>query len=103
MSSTVDDVQGALTSFMPSDYYQDEKAFLARVEADATIFRPTGQLIYTYTRPAPHSSANSKGKGIAQPQILDPESENAVVFEVYHNLSFRPNSLDERPVTYTSR
>ncbi|KAJ7915537.1 histone acetyltransferase type B catalytic subunit [Mycena leptocephala] len=83
-SSTVDDVQGTLTSFMPSDYYQDEKAFLARVEEDATTFRPTGQMIYTYTRPTPHSSANSKGKGVAQPQTLDPESQDAVVFEVYH-------------------
>ncbi|KAJ7684552.1 histone acetyltransferase type B catalytic subunit [Mycena polygramma] len=83
-SSTVDDVQGTLTGFMPSDYYQDEKAFLARVQEDATTFRPTGQMIYTYTRPAPHSSANSKGKGVAQPQTLDPESEDAVVFEVYH-------------------
>ncbi|KAJ7702203.1 histone acetyltransferase type B catalytic subunit [Mycena rosella] len=82
-SSTVDDVAGTLTGFMPSDYYKDEKAFLARVEEDATTFRPTGQMIYTYTRPAPHSSA-SKGKGVAQPQILDPESEDAVVFEVYH-------------------
>ncbi|KAJ6546965.1 acyl-CoA N-acyltransferase [Mycena capillaripes] len=83
-SSTVDDVQGTLTSFMPSDYYKDEKAFLARVEEDATTFRPTGQMIYTYTRPAPHSSVISKGKGVAQPQTLDPESEDAVVFEVYH-------------------
>jgi hypothetical protein len=66
------------------DYYQDEKAFLARVEEDATTFRPTGQMIYTYTRPTPHSSANSKGKGVAQPQTLDPESQDAVVFEVYH-------------------
>ncbi|KAJ7491227.1 histone acetyltransferase type B catalytic subunit [Mycena latifolia] len=92
-SSTVDDVEGTLTKFMPSDYYKDEKAFLARVEEDATTFRPTGQMIYTYTRPAPYSSAsNSKGKGVAQ-QILDPESEDAIVFEVYHatwdSLGFR--------------
>ncbi|KAJ6620254.1 acyl-CoA N-acyltransferase [Mycena sp. CBHHK59/15] len=82
-SSTVDDVEGTLTGFMPSDYYQDEMAFLARVEEDATSFRPTGQMIYTYTRPAPHSEASkSKGKGVAKP--LDPESDDAVVFEVYH-------------------
>ncbi|KAJ7261253.1 histone acetyltransferase type B catalytic subunit [Mycena haematopus] len=81
-SSTVDDVQGTLTAFMPSDYYQDEKAFLARVKEDATTFRPTGQLIYTYTRPALNSSSKGKGKDVAQ--TLDPESEDAVVFEVYH-------------------
>ncbi|KAJ7118794.1 acyl-CoA N-acyltransferase [Mycena epipterygia] len=84
-SSTVDDVEGTLTGFMPSDFLKDEKEFLARVEEDATTFRPTGQMIYTYTRPAPHSSASkSKGKGVAQSQALDPESEDAVVFEVYH-------------------
>ncbi|KAJ7090351.1 histone acetyltransferase type B catalytic subunit [Mycena belliarum] len=84
-SSTVDDVEGTLTKFMPSDYYKNETEFLARVEEDAINFRPTGQKIYTYARPAPHLSAsNSKGKGVAQPQVLDPESEDAVVFEVYH-------------------
>ncbi|KAJ7043083.1 histone acetyltransferase type B catalytic subunit [Mycena alexandri] len=82
-SSTVDDVDKTLTGFMPTDFYRDEKAFLARVEEDATTFKPTGQMIYTYTRPAPAAS-NSKGKGVAQPQMLDPESEDAVVFEVYH-------------------
>ncbi|KAJ7273046.1 histone acetyltransferase type B catalytic subunit [Mycena rebaudengoi] len=82
-SSTVDDVEGTLTKFMPTDYYKEEKAFLARVEEDATSFRPTGQMIYTYTRPAPHSEASKKGKGVAPP-TLDPESEDAVVFEVYH-------------------
>jgi histone acetyltransferase 1 len=66
-----------------TDYYKEEKAFLARVEEDATSFRPTGQMIYTYTRPAPHSEASKKGKGVAPP-TLDPESEDAVVFEVYH-------------------
>ncbi|KAK7035779.1 acyl-CoA N-acyltransferase [Favolaschia claudopus] len=81
-SSTVDDVQGTLTEFMPPEYDEDEEAFLSRVEEDATTFRPTGQLVYTYTRPAPHS--NSKGKGVAPAQQLDPESEDAVVFEVYH-------------------
>ncbi|KAJ7722299.1 histone acetyltransferase type B catalytic subunit [Mycena maculata] len=82
-SSTVDDVAGILTGFMPPDYYKDEKAFLARVEEDATTFRPPGQMIHTYTRPAQHAKG-PKGKGVAEPQNLDPESEDAVVFEVYH-------------------
>lgn len=69
-----------------ADYYQDEKAFLARVEEDATTFRPTGQLIHTYTRPV----SDSKGKGVA---TLDPESDDAVVFEVYHVRALRLSAL----------
>ncbi|KAJ7632131.1 histone acetyltransferase type B catalytic subunit [Roridomyces roridus] len=82
-SSTVDDVKGTLTGFMPSDYYTDEKAFLARVEEDANTFRPPGQLISSYTRPAPQFSG-SKGKAVEQLETLDPESEDAIVFEIYH-------------------
>ncbi|KAJ7221721.1 histone acetyltransferase type B catalytic subunit [Mycena pura] len=88
-SSTVDDVEGTLAGFIPSDYHKDEKEFLARVEEDAMSFRPTGQLIYSYTRPAPHT-AGSKGKGVTLPQKLDPESEDAVVFEIYHTTSSSP-------------
>jgi histone acetyltransferase 1 len=55
---------------------------LARVEEDATNFKPSGQLIYSYIRPSPLQTG--KGKGAVQIQNLDLESEDAVVFEVYH-------------------
>ncbi|KAJ7184360.1 acyl-CoA N-acyltransferase [Mycena filopes] len=67
-SSTVDDVDKTLTGFMPTDFYRDEKAFLARVEEDATTFKPTATL---------------KGKALPS-RKLNPESEEAIVFEVYH-------------------
>ncbi|KAF7970666.1 hypothetical protein HWV62_23316 [Athelia sp. TMB] len=79
-SATVDDVEGTLASFIPPGYLTDESAFLARVEADATNFKPYGELIHTYTRPSP--SATGKGKSVGP---LSPESEDAVVFEVYHS------------------
>jgi histone acetyltransferase 1 len=63
-------------------YYKDESEFLARVEEDATTFKPAGQLIYSYTRPS--TVHTGKGKSAANFQNLDPESEDAVVFEVYH-------------------
>jgi histone acetyltransferase 1 len=66
----------------PQGYYRDEAEFLARVEEDATTFKPTGQLIYSYTRPSPVQ--NGKGKGTANNRILDPESEDTVVYEAYH-------------------
>jgi histone acetyltransferase 1 len=57
---------------------------LGRVEEDATTFKPSGQLIYSYTRPSPVQNGKGKGKGAVQIQNLNPESEDAVVFEVYH-------------------
>ncbi|KAF8232288.1 histone acetyltransferase type B catalytic subunit, partial [Tricholoma matsutake] len=81
-SSTVDDVEGTLSKFIPEGSYRDEAEFLARAEEDATSFKPSGQLIYSYTRPSPVHSG--KGKGAAEIENLDPESEDAIVFEVYH-------------------
>ena len=57
---------------------------MARVESDATTFRPLGELIYSYTRPSPSPVRNGKGKGVADTKDLDPESEDTIVFEVYH-------------------
>ncbi|KAF8894728.1 histone acetyltransferase type B catalytic subunit [Infundibulicybe gibba] len=81
-SSTVDDVEGTLSEFIPPGYYTDEAAFNQCVAEDATTFRPTGQLIYSYTRLSP--LVPGKGKGTIDLQTLDSESEDAVVFEVYH-------------------
>ncbi|KAJ7063532.1 histone acetyltransferase type B catalytic subunit [Mycena amicta] len=78
-SSTVDDVEGTLAKFIPEGYYRDEKSFLERVEADAALFKPPGELIYTYTRPA--SQSDSKGKGVA---TLEPDDGDTIEFEVYH-------------------
>lgn len=74
-----------LNSLVPFvGYYKDEEAFLKRVEEDATIFKPLGQLIYSYTRPSPNSSSKGKRKRTGNTKPLDPGSEDAVEFEVYH-------------------
>ncbi|KAG6868216.1 hypothetical protein C0993_006079 [Termitomyces sp. T159_Od127] len=65
--STVDDVEGTLSRFIPP-------------EEDATTFHPPGRLIYSYTRPAP-SVSTDKGKDTLNFQPLDPDSEDSVVFE----------------------
>ncbi|KAJ3505125.1 hypothetical protein NLJ89_g7575 [Agrocybe chaxingu] len=82
-TSTIDDVEGTLQKFIPAGYYTDEAAFLQKVEEDAESFRPPGQLIYSYTRPAPNSASKGKRKRDGN-QALDPESEDVVEFEVYH-------------------
>ncbi|KAF5324722.1 hypothetical protein D9611_004325 [Ephemerocybe angulata] len=81
-ASTTDDVQATLSEFIPEDYLTDEAEFLKRVDEDATSFRPSGQLIHSYTRPSP--GAKGKGKGSANAQSLDATSEDVIEFEVYH-------------------
>ncbi|KAG7086509.1 hypothetical protein E1B28_002462 [Marasmius oreades] len=81
-SNTVDSVEPKLREFLPQDVETDEETFHKRVEEDALNFRPLGQLIHSYTRPSP----KFKGKGKLAPTnvVLDPENEDAVVYEVYH-------------------
>ncbi|KAN0075406.1 Acyl-CoA N-acyltransferase [Tylopilus felleus] len=67
-SSTVDDVEGILGSFIPPGYETEEEAFLTRVEKDATTFQPIGKCIHSYTRRAPSLSSG----------------EDDVEYEVYH-------------------
>ncbi len=64
-SSTVDDVQGTLSKFIPTGYYKDEAAFLRQVDEDTLSFRPHGDLICSYTRPSA-------------------EGKDTVEFEMYH-------------------
>ena len=69
-----------VTSGRSTDYHKDLDSFTALVAEDALSFKPPGDLIYSYTRASP--AAAGKGKGVAA--TPDPESEDAVVFEVYH-------------------
>ncbi|KAI0668463.1 histone acetyltransferase type B [Trametes maxima] len=81
-TSTVDDVEGLLSKFIPPGYYTDEQKFLERVEEDALNFKPFGQKIYSYSRAA---RTLTKGKDVAIPQVLSPEDQETVDFEVYHS------------------
>ncbi|KAI4524036.1 acyl-CoA N-acyltransferase, partial [Schizophyllum commune Loenen D] len=79
-SSTVDDVEGTLSKFIPPGYYTDESEFRKRVSEDALAFKPLGERIHTYTRPSPTAVGKGKGKDTAS----DPDSAEVVEFEVYH-------------------
>lgn len=50
------------------------------MEEDAASFKPTGEMIYSYTR----SASKGKGKNVVAPEPLHPEDEDAIVYEVYH-------------------
>lgn len=73
-SSTVDNVEGILSEFIPSGYETDEATFLSRVEEDAISFKPIGKLIHSY-KPSPRTST--------LPDVSD-TSEETVEYEVYH-------------------
>ncbi|KAI9056961.1 histone acetyltransferase type B [Trametes sanguinea] len=88
-SSTVDDIEGTLSKFIPPGYYTDEQKFLERVEEDAINFKPYGQKIYSYTRSA---TTLIKGKNVAIPQVLSPEDQETVDFEVYHVSAISPGT-----------
>ncbi|KAG6850420.1 hypothetical protein H0H93_013645 [Arthromyces matolae] len=79
-TSTVDDVEGTLRDFIPPGYFKDETKFLEFVETDAISFRPPGQILYSYTRPAPYT----KGKAASTRETLDPKDDDTVEFEAYH-------------------
>lgn len=68
-------------STIRTDYYKDLKSFLACIEETATTFRPHGDLIHSYTRPSPNAAGKGKGIDITS---LSPESDDAIVYEVYH-------------------
>ncbi|PPQ70918.1 hypothetical protein CVT24_009980 [Panaeolus cyanescens] len=80
-TSTVDDVEGILAKFIPPEYVKDEEAFVKLVEEEAQTFKPMGQLIASYTRPAPNASTKGKGKGTA---VADPNAQDIIEYEVYH-------------------
>lgn len=80
-SSAVDEIEPTLSKFLAPDYLTDEKEFLERVEHDATHFKPYGEKIYSYTRAG---TTLPKGKNVSIPQVLGPDDEETVDFEVYH-------------------
>ena len=80
-SSAVDEIEPTLSKFIPPGYSTDEQEFLERVDHDATHFRPYGEKIYSYTRAA---TTLPKGKNVSISQVLGPEDEETVDFEVYH-------------------
>ncbi|KAF8321539.1 histone acetyltransferase type B, partial [Clavulina sp. PMI_390] len=87
-ASTVDDVEGTLYKFIPSDYLKNEDTFRANVEKEALTFRPPGTKVFSYARPSTHGDPSSSGKGKSKAQTdgaeLDEESPDVSVFEAYH-------------------
>ncbi|KAI0737870.1 histone acetyltransferase type B catalytic subunit [Daedaleopsis nitida] len=81
-SSAVDEIEPTISKFIPAEFFTDEEKFLERVEHDAVNFKPYGEKIYSYTRAA---TTLTKGKNVAIPQLLSPEDQETVDFEVYHS------------------
>ncbi|KAF9505816.1 hypothetical protein BS47DRAFT_1322163 [Hydnum rufescens UP504] len=82
-ASTVDDVEGTLYKFIPSDYLKLEAAFKERVKEEAKSFRPCGEKVFSYPRPSGYRPTSGKGK-VKAGDALDEDSEGVSLFEVYH-------------------
>ena len=80
-SSAVDEIEDTISKFIAPGYYTDEQKFLERVEQDAVNFKPFGEKIYSYSRAA---MPLNKGKNVAISQVLSPEDQETVDYEVYH-------------------
>lgn len=75
------------------DYFKNQKSFEAEVEKDAKTFRPMGEKIWSYARPAPGRSSG-KGKGKQGSELLNEDSEDVVVFESYYvSCNFAPEHV----------
>jgi histone acetyltransferase 1 len=64
------------------DYYTNEADFNARVEKDATNFKPFGEKIYSYKRSM--NKGKAKAKASRTGEELDENSDDVAVFEVYY-------------------
>ncbi|OCF74848.1 histone acetyltransferase type B catalytic subunit [Kwoniella mangroviensis CBS 8886] len=80
-----DEIEGTLYKFIPPDYTKSEMDFSKLVEKDSSEFKPLGEKIGSYVRPAaPSSKSKGKGKGkVSNGEELKEDDENAVVFEMY--------------------
>lgn len=76
---------------METDYLKNEDTFKQNVEKEAASFRPPGECVFSYTRPATHViSGKGKHKASSDGVLrnggapLDPDSADVSTFETYH-------------------
>lgn len=81
---------------MGVDYLKNDVTFKANIEKEAKSFRPPGEKVYSYARPATHRrGGKGKGKGKDLP-VSDPESTDVSTFEAYHVSTHRPMHVHPR-------
>ncbi|WVQ78755.1 histone acetyltransferase type B catalytic subunit [Cryptococcus sp. DSM 104549] len=89
LSSTAtppDEIESTLYKFIPPDYTKSALEFKMTVAEDAEKFKPLGEKVGSYAKPAVRSKGKGKGKGkgnASADAALDEDSEDAVVFEMY--------------------
>ncbi|WVF66901.1 histone acetyltransferase type B catalytic subunit [Kwoniella sp. CBS 6097] len=92
IATPADEIEGTLYKFIPADYTKSSTEFKRIVEKDAEEFKPLGEKLGSYVRPAVSSKEKSKGKGKGKGKGTEEtngngevkeDDENAVVFEMY--------------------
>ncbi|WVR03957.1 histone acetyltransferase type B catalytic subunit [Kwoniella sp. DSM 27419] len=90
-ATPADEIEGTLFKFIPADYTKSDYEFQKIVEKDAEGFKPLGEKVGSYVRPAAIGKSKGKGKGKGKGKSItatdgveiNEEDENAVVFEMY--------------------
>ena len=97
-ATPADDVEGKLYQFIPPDYTKTSFSFEQTVDDDASAFKPLGEKIGSYARPA--ASGKGKGKGKAKGKAngvteIKEDEDGAVVFEMYKVSLSRGSGLQQ--------
>ncbi|WVQ94717.1 hypothetical protein IAU59_001797 [Kwoniella sp. CBS 9459] len=100
-ATPADEIEGTLYKFIPADYTKSSTEFKRIVEKDAEGFKPLGEKVGSYVKPAAAASSKSKSKGKGKGKgkgtdavvkgkeesngdsEIKEDDENAVVFEMY--------------------
>lgn len=69
--------------FLPEDTYKTEEAFMGRAETEADMFKPYGEKVSDYQRPAPGSGATPLGE-IAGNAGEVGGGEDVITYEIWH-------------------
>lgn len=82
--------------FLPEDTYKTEEAFMGRAETEADMFKPYGEKVSEYRRPAPGSGATSLGEVAGQSEVGG--GEDVITYEIWHvssvsHLRFHPSNV----------
>lgn len=89
-TAQLDDVEGKLAPFLPSEYISATSTSSAKADFDAALvksksFTPLGEKVHSYTRKKVNKGKGKSGPSSAANSVLSEDDPDARVFEVYRS------------------
>lgn len=81
-AAVIDDPYNTLMKFLPEDTYKTEEAFMGRAETEADMFKPYGEKVSEYRRPAPGSGATPLGEVAGD--VDEVGGGDVITYEIWH-------------------